>query len=370
MQNIFDLEPYSLSAEKKQKALLGALCHLHQHHFNDCEAYRRIVNAQWPALSLLENKPPLVNDLHQLPYLSVNLFKAFELRSVPPHKVFKTLLSSGTTGSPSRIFLDAETAATQSKVLVKIMQHWIGKQRLPMLIIDHSSTVTDRNKFSARGAGIQGLSFMGRNHCYALNEDMSINYPKLQQFCQQFGDGPVLIFGFTFIVWQFFIQALAREKVTFSLPQAILIHSGGWKKLEAEAVDNGKFKQQVNKWTGCTRIHNFYGMVEQIGAIFVECEQGHLHSSTYNDVIVRNPTQGWKSSNIGEEGILQLLSCIPSSYPGISLLTEDRGRILGEDDCPCGRKGKYFQVLGRLPRAEVRGCSDTFTPLTLTEARS
>ena len=62
----------------------------------------------------------------------------------------------------------------------------------------------------------------------------------------------------------------------------------------------------------------------------------------------------------GEEGVLQVLSPLPRSYPGHSLLTEDLGVLLGEDDCPCGRKGKYFKVTGRVPRAEVRGCSDTY----------
>ena len=62
----------------------------------------------------------------------------------------------------------------------------------------------------------------------------------------------------------------------------------------------------------------------------------------------------------GEEGVLQVLSLLPRSYPGHSLLTEDLGVLLGEDDCPCGRLGKYFRVTGRVPRAEVRGCSDTY----------
>ena len=48
------------------------------------------------------------------------------------------------------------------------------------------------------------------------------------------------------------------------------------------------------------------------------------------------------------------------SYPGHSVLTEDKGMIVGEDDCPCGRKGKYIKITGRIPKAEIRGCSDTF----------
>ena len=63
---------------------------------------------------------------------------------------------------------------------------------------------------------------------------------------------------------------------------------------------------------------------------------------------------------MGEAGIIQVVSLLPKSYPGHSLLTEDEGVILGQDDCPCGRKGKYFKVLGRLKQAEIRGCSDTY----------
>ena len=59
-------------------------------------------------------------------------------------------------------------------------------------------------------------------------------------------------------------------------------------------------------------------------------------------------------------GIIQVLSVLPGSYPGHSLLTEDEGTLLGEDDCPCGRFGKYFKVSGRIRNAEIRGCSDTY----------
>ena len=65
-------------------------------------------------------------------------------------------------------------------------------------------------------------------------------------------------------------------------------------------------------------------------------------------------------ADIDEKGIIQLLSVLPYSYPGHSLLTEDEGILLGEDDCSCGRLGKYFKIVGRLKNAEIRGCSDTY----------
>ena len=60
----------------------------------------------------------------------------------------------------------------------------------------------------------------------------------------------------------------------------------------------------------------------------------------------------------GETGILQLISPLATSYPGHNILSEDSGAIIGEDDCKCGLKGKYFLVHGRVKEAEIRGCSD------------
>ena len=77
------------------------------------------------------------------------------------------------------------------------------------------------------------------------------------------------------------------------------------------------------------------------------------------DVIMRRKDD-FSVCDFGEEGIVQVVSSIPESYPGHSILTEDQGIILGEDDCPCGRLGKYFKITGRIKDAEVRGCSDTY----------
>ncbi|OBP15390.1 acyl-protein synthetase [Rheinheimera sp. SA_1] len=354
--------PYALAAVDKTPRMLAELQALTLWHQQQCPAYQQLVTAQWPDFSVnAAGNHNCVDNLAQLPYLAVRLFKQLELRSVPQEAVFKTLYSSGTTGTPSRIFLDRDSAAVQSKILVKIMQHWLGKARLPMLILDHPGVISDRSNFSARGAGIQGLSFMGRNHCYAFNADMSLNWTALEQFVESYGEGPVLLFGFTFMVWQHLLQALMLIGRRIHLPQGILLHSGGWKKLEDQAVSNQQFKQTVAELTGISRVHNFYGMVEQIGAIFVECNAGHLHCPVYADVLVRRPGS-WEVADIGESGVLQLLSTLPRSYPGHSLLTEDRAQLLGEDNCSCGLPGKYFRILGRLPQTEARGCSDTFVP--------
>ena len=89
----------------------------------------------------------------------------------------------------------------------------------------------------------------------------------------------------------------------------------------------------------------------------MECEQGHLHASIFSDIIIRNP-ENFSVCPIGETGFVKVLTPLATSYPGHSILTEDMGTLLGIDDCPCGRLGKYFRIDGRMAKAEIRGCSD------------
>jgi hypothetical protein len=99
-------------------------------------------------------------------------------------------------------------------------------------------------------------------------------------------------------------------------------------------------------------------MVEQTGSIFMECEHGHLHASVFSDINILD-TDNFSLMETGR-GLIECESILPTSYPGHRLLTEDEGELIGVDDCPCGRLGKYFRVHGRVKGAELRGCSDTY----------
>lgn len=352
--DIFTLPVYGLASAEKERVLTSHIHSLTVHHASGCPAYRSVLHGMFPPGA--EGYAPRVD---QMPFLHVRLFKEHLLRSVPDEQIIKTITSSGTTGAAvSRISLDDVTSRSQIKALVYIMQEFLGRNRLPMLIIDHPSVIKDRRSFSARGAGILGLSNFGRDHTYALHDDMSLNFESIDSFLKRYSGQPILIFGFTFMIWQYFILPLEHAGCHYDFGQAVLFHSGGWKKLQDQAVSNQEFKSRLCGVAGIRRCHNFYGMAEQVGSVFMECEHGHLHTPVFADVIVRDPVTflplGFQNS-----GLIQVLSALPRSYPGHSILTEDIGVLLGEDDCPCGRMGRYFSVSGRLPKAESRGCSDT-----------
>ena len=348
--------PYAPDKAAKERLLTARLQELTAHHQKNCPAYRDI-------LQTVGYDAAAVRSCADIPFLPVRLFKEMTLKSVADGEVVKTMTSSGTTGQRvSKIYLDRATAANQQKTMVKIVNDFTGSGRMPMIIVDCPSVVKDRAMFSARGAGILGFSIFGSKKFYALDDDMRLDVDGLREFLAQHRGETVFLFGFTFMVWQYFYKELVRlreQGVTFDLSGGILIHGGGWKKLAGEAVSRGEFHARLQDVCGLARIHDYYGMVEQTGCIYMECECGHLHASVFSDVLVRRPGD-FGVCDVGEEGILQVLSALPESYPGHSLLTEDTGVLLGEDDCPCGRKGKYFKVTGRLKNAELRGCSDTF----------
>ncbi len=355
-EEMLELEPYSLEKEKKQELLSRRLISLSRQHYKTCDAYKRIVDAF--GIDLKQ-----ITSYDELPFLPVRLFKELELRSVPKEEIVKTMTSSGTSGQRvSRIYVDRKTAGYQQKTLVKLVSSFTGSARMPMLIIDCPSVVKNRAMFSARGAGILGFSIFGRDRLYALNDEMELDAEGVGAFLEKHKGEQIFLFGFTFMVWQHFYKELLRLKrqgIVWELSKGILIHGGGWKKLEGEAVSREEFHAGLQKACGLHQIYDYYGMVEQTGCIYMQCEYGHLHASIFSDVIVRRP-EDFSVCGIGEKGILQVVSAIPESYPGHSLLTEDEGMLLGEDDCPCKRKGKYFSVIGRLKNAEIRGCSDTY----------
>lgn len=337
---------FTLPQAEKEKVLLAELSELVEHHRARSEAYARILAASGFVSA---------RSVAELPWLPVRLFKNLELKSIPDDEVFKVLTSSGTTGEVSRIYLDKAAAAAQTRQLGATVQSVLGPKRLPMLLVDTRAMLKDRRSFSARGAGVLGMATFGRDHVWALDGDGHVDLDAIRGFLDKHGDQPFLIFGFTYLVW-LHLYEVARDH-GLDLSNGILIHSGGWKKLVDQAVSPEEFRARL-AGVGLTRTHNFYGMVEQIGTIFLEGPSGgSLYCPDFADVVVRDPIT-WRELPPGEPGLLEVVSTLPTSYPGHVLLTEDLGVVHGIDDGDW--PGKRFSVLGRLPRAEARGCSDTY----------
>jgi len=330
--------------------LLDELSQLTNHHKKNCKLYK------WYIDTIFTGKKKF-KSLEEIPWIPVRAFKNHELKSVENHEVFKVMQSSGTSGIKSKIFLDKENARAQQIKLIEVFTKRFGKSRFPMLVIDSEKTIKDSANFSARTAAINGFGIFSKFKTFALDDKMKIDEEKLIDFLKKVSGTTFFIFGFTSVIWKFFLKNSKLKKLNFDFSKSFLIHGGGWKKLENEKVSKGEFKKKIKEVLGCKKIHNYYGMIEQTGSIYLECENGNLHAPDGSDFIIRS-LENFAPLKANQEGLIQLFSNIQTSYPGHSILSEDIGKFLPLSHCKCGSKKKVLKILGRVKKAEVRGCSD------------
>jgi acyl-protein synthetase LuxE len=366
IDHLLSLPPYSQAPEERQASLLEILKQELEYACQRHAGYKNYIQ-HWPTDFRSASR------VADLPFLPVGILKANPpFAFVEGDEIKRTLTSSATTSQvPSRVVLDAPTARRMTKGTVTIVRDFIGPARRPYLVVDTPKLNGGGGDLGARGAAIQGLQPFASEttHCLNVNAhgDLVLDRDRLIAFAQGRQDTELLVYGFTFILWNHLVKPLAAEGICLDLPKARILHSGGWKRLQAQAVEKAVFNEQLARVFGCStdRIIDFYGLVETVGVIYPDCPAGNKHGPVFGDVIVRNPLTLAPVAP-GEHGIVQVCSILPTSFPGYLLLTEDLARVIAYDGCPCGRRGISFRFAGRIPKAELRGCGNLETKRTPT----
>lgn len=346
MSYLLSLPPY---AERDDQSFLAEMNALTSYHAQWCEPFRNIVGPQHQA-----------ERIEDVPFLHVGLFKRMPLVTHNPDaKILRTVLSSSTSGIASRVSLDEQSSQLQARSSQAILADFVGDEKRPLLVLDSVASLRRRDDFSARIMAAMSLKPFATEVFFLLKDagnSMSFSIPQLE--CALKPGGDLLVYGFSWILWLAWAgnaipaelkQELARRKIAF-------VHSGGWKKLEDQKVNHETFDSTLLQQAALgSVVVDYYGLVEQMGIVFPMCSHGSRHVPRWADVLVRD---SWTLEVLPEgKGQLQLLNSITFGSPCHSVLTEDMGRLL-PGDCPCGRKGRRFELIGRVPKAEVRGCAN------------
>ena len=354
MSPLLDQPPY---AGRDEAGFLAEMNALTWHHLAGCPEYPQV----WPGFPA--GGAARVEDL---PFLHVGLFKHLALTTrAEGLRHERTLLSSATTGgNSSRIVLDADSSALQSRSSQAILEDFLGPSQRQLLVLDHPSSLRRRGEVSARVAAAMSLRPLARDIHFLLatpEEPASLKTDALAALLAETGpDEGVLIYGFTWMLhlgWRSerfpdaLREALRGRRVDF-------VHSGGWKKLESLKVGRAEFDARLlDGLHPASRVLDFYGLVEQVGIVYPLCPAGFRHVPRWADVLARDPFTA-APLGPGAAGQLQLLNAISRGAPYHSVLTEDLAALEPPGDCPCGRAGKRFTLLGRVPKAESRGCAN------------
>jgi len=350
---LLELKPFKNNQEEKNEIFVDAMKEAIFHHIKNSVEFKKICKNQ--GFNFKENF-----QLEQIPYFPVSIFKKFNLISIPENNIFKTIFSSATTSKiPSKIILDRITSERQTKALVSIMSDFLH-EKMDFFILDTKETISSIDEVKSRSSAIRGFLPFMKSIKFTLHDDLTINGLELQNIKDQ---NQYCFFGFTWLIYKIIKENKNNEnikKYLSKLKSPYILHLGGWKKLADLNISREEFYQEICEFfnTEKNKIMDIYGMTEQLGTIYPDCEFGNKHVSAYSDIIIRNPLT-LKNEEIGKSGLIQLISPIPHSYPGISILSDDFGHLEGIDDCSCGRKGKYFRFDKRSESADLKGCGDT-----------
>lgn len=344
LKDFLKSDPFDHSAKTKIN-FKNVLKKITKHHQNNSKKYKKYLN-----FLKRKNRDLNVIDL----FLTTDAFKNDMISSISEKNILKKVQSSGTSSQlKSKIILDKQNSFNQRIVLGKIISTILGNSRLPMIILESKKLFFRKDKdINAKIAAINGFSNFGKDHFFLLDNDKEIDIKGLKKFVSKYKYKKIFIFGFTFDVYNFLVKTLEKKLIKDYLKNSILLHGGGWKKLEDQKISNSLFKKKIFEKLKIKKIYNYYGMIEQAGSIFLECSKcNNLRNSIFSDIFVRNKNLKLEEKN--KKGIIQILSLLPLSYPGHNLLTSDEGMII---DCSCN--AKCFKILGRVKDSEIRGCSN------------
>ena len=348
MSKLLERRPYGPRDDLQFMREINDLTH---HHLEGCPAYRRV----WPEYRAAAT-------LAEVPFLQAGVFKYFEFKTIAQgirHE--RTLKSSATTtGIASRISLDEKSTKLQSRSTAAILTEFLGAEQRPLLVLDNSRSLLAPAEISARVAAAVSLRPLASDIAFLLDEadnPQSMNWPRLLSFLERHDE--LMIYGFTSMMWLAWGAQAKPEGISRLLhgKRLRLIHSGGWKKVEAAGVTREQFERALLQGLGAgSTVLDFYGLVEQAGLIYPLCQAGFRHTPGWAAVLVRDPIT-MEPSPDGDVGVLQLFNTLALGAPYHSVVTEDLGRIL-RGACACGRRGTRFELLGRVPRSEARGCAN------------
>jgi hypothetical protein len=353
--------PYATRPGEDQSLLRAAVRESVEHHCEHCPAFDRWYRKQGVDPSAE------IEDLTRVPFLPVSIFKRMSLESIGEADIVRVLRSSATSSqTPSRVVLDRLTRDRQMRTLGVMLSSLMGSARRPFVVLDAAASQGGDLELSARVAGLRGYLMMASETHYALenqNGSLELNAEKLAALLEQFRSKqiPVCLIGYTYMLYQYVVAPLVRAGRRIPLPEgSMVLHFGGWKRLASQAVDRERLNAEVAHVFPMSEpcVRDVYGFTEQLGIIYPDDGHGVRLAPVYSEVIVRDPIT-LEPLRDGAPGLLEFITPLPNSYPGIALLLDDMGRIVSRNQGRGGLYGTRFEVLGRAQGAEIRGCGDT-----------
>jgi phenylacetate-coenzyme A ligase PaaK-like adenylate-forming protein len=350
--------------ETADQLFLEAVQEVFSHHYESSEVYRNICDNGGFSPESLQS----IENISDIPWLMVNVFKWYHLTSVPDEDIVKTFSSSGTTGQKSHIAWDQGSFDRQTAMRSNIIRSYgltvsddvnylcftyapelAGGRGAPYAHNQYTTFAPAKEKFFAIYPDWEGKEHFSAEECVQ----------KLAEFAKS--GLPLRIVGFPAFAWRA-LQYMVKNDIKLNFPaDSLIIFAGGWKAMADESIPQDVFAEYVQQHLGVpkSRIRDIYGFVEH-GVPYVTCEAGHFHLPIYSRAYARKPGTLEVLAE-GERGLLHVVSPYNIAQPNISVLSTDYVSI--NSGCSCGRKSSYISLMGRAGVQKHQGCAISATEL-------
>ena len=288
-------------------------------------------------LDLIHADPDAVDSLRKIPFLPIQFFKTYEIKTGvwEPETVFT---SSGTTGQqPSRHFVRDATFYLRNAVN-GFGQFYGPVEDLCFLALlpgylerSGSSLVAMADHFIRRSRHSDSGFFL-------RNTDELVALLRKYEAAEDAAP-PTVLLGVSFALLDL------AETHQFNLPHLIVMETGGMKGRRVEPTRQ-QLHEVLQKAFNTPAVHSEYGMTELLSQAYSKGE-GVFYPSASMRVFTReitDPLSPQKPGKTGGINVIDLANVDSCAF----IATEDLGRWFDDG---------AFEILGRFDNSDVRGCN-------------
>jgi hypothetical protein len=311
--------------------------------------------------------PERVRSWREIPPVPTGAFKETGLRCFPEGATVHTFLTSGTS-SLARGALHLDTLEIyEASVVPSFRRHLLPElaagDRCDLWVLAPSPAEAPHSSLSHMfGVLMRDLATPGSGFG-VVEGDLAID-ATLDRLSRSENEGSALAICGTAFAFVHMLDALLERGRAFELPRGSrILETGGFKGRSRE-IPTRELYEEIERRLGIPTSHivNQYGMTE-LGSQFHDSvlrapEQPRRKlGPPWTRALVLDPETGAEAAQ-GEVGAIAVFD-LANTGTVLAVLTADLGRAVGDG----------FEVLGREPGAEERGCSIAADALLESEAR-
>ncbi len=353
--------------EGSSEIFLQAMRDCLSQHYENSEFFRKYLDTHNFKPEDLKTE----KDLERIPYIHANFFKKYEVLSIDREDVYEYATSSGTSGQKSQMFFDKDSFDFGNSMIENEFRYYgfLSDEPTNYLLFTYEPAQTSKNLGTAKTdvgllqyAPVNETFFALRYNGEGHDFDVYGTIAALEEYEKQ--GLPVRIFGFP----SFLYFTVRQMKETGHRPLKLNVKSmtllgGGWKGYADKQISKAELYSMVEEMLGIPEANcrDGYGSTEHSVPYF-ECPCHHFHIPVYSRMFIRD-VKTLEPLPYGEAGFANFVTPHLLSVPAVSVLMGDMAVLHPAEECKCGIKTPFMEIIGRAGTSKGKSCAITASEL-------